>query len=86
MLGEVGGFGQEGTEGGPVAFDGVFFPSTAGMAILDGAYRGLPFLLGIGHFCPLESDTFYKCIKYRLLERGHPWNGAFGFISGDEKL
>ena len=29
----------------PVAFDGAIPPSTAGMAILDGAYRGLPFLV-----------------------------------------
>ena len=29
----------------PVAFDGAIPPSTTGMAILDGAYRGLPFLV-----------------------------------------
>ena len=28
----------------PVAFDGAFLPSTVGLAIVDGAYRGLPFL------------------------------------------
>ena len=28
----------------PVVFDGAFHPSMAGMAIVDGAYRGLSFL------------------------------------------
>ena len=40
-----GGFEAGGAQKAvPVAFNGAFLPSTAGMAIVDGAYRGLSFL------------------------------------------
>ena len=70
-LGEVGGFwAGEAQKAVSVVFDGAFFPNTAGMAILDGAYPSLP--------CPASPCPIPLC----NLPKGRELKMAFATILG----